>query len=623
MLPHFRLDSPPISLRFRSAVAFCKSLNITMTVKVHRNSSLPKAQFAGFLLCLAAGSAAASYRVNIEAPDPIRPVLAEYLDLVRYQERADLSDDQFQFMIATAAEQVEQLTSPEGYFTPSTKVTVDRQGALKIVTIQVTPNKRTIVSRAAIEVTGPILQEAPQRVEALKKAWGLPVAQPFRQADWDQAKNAALLDLQQRRYAAARIAQSEARIDPDANDAQLAVQFDSGPGFTFGDLRISGTKRYPPSIIRNVNPLQPGEEFSVERLLELQRQIQKTPYFGNVIVGIDNDLQHPDLAPVNVQVTEVPMHRVRAGTGYSSDTGANVLGRYSYYDLFDRAWVFDSQVKIEQQRQFASAEIDMPPDQRGYVDGISTSNERTTLKGIDLRDLRVGVKRALSFEKYDTAYTLDYYLDDLKQIDNTPLPPNAIALPGKHRALVPGFAWARRAVDDPIFPRSGNIVALQTGLGIKGLLTDQSFVRVYARLREYVPIGQRDLMIFRTELGADLTTGGNADIPASLLFRAGGTNSVRGYGNQSIGNLENGTVFPTKYLLTASAEYQHWIVPQWGGALFYDLGTAADNWADKTIYKGVGAGVRWRSPVGPVNVDLAYGLQSKQIRPHISLGIAF
>jgi translocation and assembly module TamA len=594
-----------------------------MTVKVHRNSSLPKAQFAGFLLCLAAGSAAASYRVNIEAPDPIRPVLAEYLDLVRYQERADLSDDQFQFMIATAAEQVEQLTSPEGYFTPSTKVTVDRQGALKIVTIQVTPNKRTIVSRAAIEVTGPILQEAPQRVEALKKAWGLPVAQPFRQADWDQAKNAALLDLQQRRYAAARIAQSEARIDPDANDAQLAVQFDSGPGFTFGDLRISGTKRYPPSIIRNVNPLQPGEEFSVERLLELQRQIQKTPYFGNVIVGIDNDLQHPDLAPVNVQVTEVPMHRVRAGTGYSSDTGANVLGRYSYYDLFDRAWVFDSQVKIEQQRQFASAEIDMPPDQRGYVDGISTSNERTTLKGIDLRDLRVGVKRALSFEKYDTAYTLDYYLDDLKQIDNTPLPPNAIALPGKHRALVPGFAWARRAVDDPIFPRSGNIVALQTGLGIKGLLTDQSFVRVYARLREYVPIGQRDLMIFRTELGADLTTGGNADIPASLLFRAGGTNSVRGYGNQSIGNLENGTVFPTKYLLTASAEYQHWIVPQWGGALFYDLGTAADNWADKTIYKGVGAGVRWRSPVGPVNVDLAYGLQSKQIRPHISLGIAF
>jgi translocation and assembly module TamA len=76
-------------------------------------------------------------------------------------------------------------------------------------------------------------------------------------------------------------------------------------------------------------------------------------------------------------------------------------------------------------------------------------------------------------------------------------------------------------------------------------------------------------------------------------------------------------------LLTASAEYQHWIVPQWGGALFYDLGTAADNWADKTIYKGVGAGVRWRSPVGPVNVDLAYGLQSKQIRPHISLGIAF
>lgn len=594
-----------------------------MTVKIQRNSRPWTVPLAGFFLCLAAASASASYRVNIDAPDPLRQLLAEHLDLIRYQDRDDLDNDQFQFMIDTAVEQVADLASTEGYFTPTSTVTVDRNDTQTVVTIRVTPNTRTTVSRADIEVSGPILQEAPQRVESLKRDWGLPVTRPFRQADWDQAKDTALSGLQKRRYAAARIARSEARIDPDSNDAQLAVLFESGPAFTLGGLQINGTKRYPPSIIANVNTLQPGEEFDVERLLDLQRQIQKTPYFGNVIIGIDNDPKHPDLTPVKVQVTELPTHRIRAGAGYSTDTGANVLGRYSYYNLLDRAWVFDSQIKLEQQRQFATLGIDMPPDRRGYVDGMRMSEERTTLKGIDLRDLRIGVKRARSLEKYDTAYTLDYYFDALKQIDNTPLPPGAIDLPGKHRALVPGFAWARRNVDDPIFPRSGNVVALQTGFGVKGLLTDQSFVRAYGRWRQYVPIGKRDLMIFRAELGADLTTGGSADIPASLLFRAGGTDSVRGYSNQSIGNLQNGTVFPTRYLLTASAEYQHWILPQWGGALFYDAGTAADNWSDKTIYKGVGAGVRWRSPVGPVNADLAYGLQSRQIRPHISLGIAF
>lgn len=565
----------------------------------------------------------ASYLVNIDAPDPLRQLLQDNLDLTRYQERKEIDDEQLKFMLDTVAEQVTQLTSTEGYFTPVSKLDVNSKDTKKVITVHVAPGKRTVVSHVDLDIVGAIVNESSSRVTAVKENWLLPANHPFRQADWDLAKETALEDIKRQRYPAARMVQSEARINPDIGEAELSAQFDSGPAFTLGQLNISGTSRYPAGIIGNVNPLHPGEEYSLERLLELQRQIQKTPYYGNVVVGINDDAQHPDLAPVNVKVTELPTHRLRAGAGYSSDTGANVLGRYTYLNLFDSAYVFDAQAKLEQQRQFISLGVDMPPDERGYVDGISAAEDRTTLKGIDLRDTRIGIKQSRSFEKYDTAYTLDYYSDDLKQIDNTPLPPDAIALPGKHRALVPGFSWARRDVDDPIFPRSGNVIALQTGFGVKGVLTDQNFLRAFLRIKQYVPIGKRDLMIFRTDVGANQTAGSNADIPASLLFRAGGTDSVRGYSNQSIGNLQNGTVFPTKYLLTGSAEYQHWFLPNWGGAVFYDIGTATDSWKDKLFYQGVGAGVRWRSPVGPVNADLAYGVQAGQVRPHISLGIAF
>jgi translocation and assembly module TamA len=591
---------------------------------IFQKQQCSRAQFlAASVLMSLTVSLHAAYRVDIDAPEPLRQLLQDNLDLTRYQERIDLDDEQFQFMLDTVAEQVTQLTSTEGYFKPVSKVDVDTKSAKKVVTLHVTPGMRTRVSKVELDVTGAIAKESSTRVDDLKKNWRLPAPNPFRQADWDLAKETVLDDIKHQRYPAARIAQSQARINPDANEAELSAQFDSGPGFTLGELNISGTSRYPQSIIRNVNPLHPGEEYSVERLLELQRQIQKTPYYGNVVVGINDDVQHPDMAPVNVKVAELPTQRLRAGAGYSSDTGVNIFGRYTYLNLFDSAYVFDAQAKLEQQRQFISLGVDMPPDARGYVDGISTSEDRTTLKGIDLRDTRIGIKQSRSFEKYDTAYTLDYYSDDLKQIDNTPLPPDAIALPGKHRALVPGFSWARRDVDDPMFPRSGNIIAIQIGFGVKGILTDQSFVRAFLRFKEYVPIGKRDLMIFRIDAGANQTAGSNADVPASLLFRAGGTDSVRGYSNQSIGNLQNGTVFPTKYLLTGSAEYQHWVLPNWGGAVFYDVGTANDSWKEKTFYQGVGAGVRWRSPVGPVNLDLAYGVEARQIRPHISLGIAF
>ncbi len=355
----------------------------------------------------------------------------------------------------------------------------------------------------------------------------------------------------------------------------------------------------------------------------MQRQIQNTPYFSNVIVGIDDDPEHADMAPVKVQVSEFPAQRIRGGVGYSTDTGAQLEGRYSHFNVFDRAWTFDSQLKLEQQRQYGKLELAMPPDSKSFVNSVNTSRDRTTLEGVDLRSFRVGLKRARSRELYDTAYTLDYYSDELKQESGATLPADTVTSPGIHHALVPGFSWARRDVDDAIFPRRGHLLSLQAGVALKGLLTDQTFTRLNGRYRLYIPAGKRDLMIFRTEAGAVFTKGSSAEVPASLLFRAGGSDSVRGYDYQSIGNKKDGTVYPNKYLFTASAEYQRWFSQQWGAAVFYDVGTTADNWSNKRLFTGTGVGARWRSPVGVINADLAYGVQEKQFRPHISLGIAF
>ena len=556
-------------------------------------------------------------------PAPLRKILETYLDLSRYQSREDIGEDQLKFMLATAPAQVTDLISTEGYFTPHTEIAVQDDGQGKLVRMTVDPGPRAIVSTADIEVGGAIASEDPERAAAVRSSWSLRPGQPFRQEDWATAKDEGLQTLQKSRYAAARLVESQARIDPDQHDAGLSAQYDSGPTFTLGELQISGTRRYPAQIIRNVNPLTPGELYSAERLLSLQRQIQNTPYFSNVIVSIDDDPEHPDMTPVKVQVSEFPAQRIRTGVGYSTDTGAQVEGRYSHYNVFNRAWAFDSQIKLEQQRQYGKLELAMPPDSKSFVNSVNASQDRTTLEGVDLRSLRFGVKRARSREFYDTAYTLDYYSDQLQQENGAALPPDTVTSPGTHRALVPGFSWARRDVDNAIFPRQGHLLSLQAGFAIKGLLTDQTFTRWDARYRLYVPVGKRDLMIFRTEGGAVFTKGSSTEVPASLLFRAGGSDSVRGYDYQSIGNEKDGTVYPNKYLLTGSAEYQHWFSQQWGSAVFYDIGTTADNWNNKKFFTGTGVGVRWRSPVGVVNADLAYGVQAKQFRPHISLGIAF
>lgn len=570
-----------------------------------------------------AAAAADAYKVELSAPSSVKKLLTQHLDLFRYKNRDDIDEDQLNFMVATVPRQVERLTSTEGYFSPKTTVTTDTESGKTVIRVEVDPGPRTVVSTVDIDIAGAANQSSSPQAAEVRQKWPLQPGEPFRQEDWSAAKDGGLQILQRRRYPAAKIAKSAATINADRQAAELAVRYDSGPAFMLGELEISGTSRYPEQIVRNVNPLKPGEEYSADRLLEFQRQVLRTPYFSNAVIDVDTAPGNAEGAPVRVRVTEFPMQRVRGGAGFTTDTGAQVEGLYSHYDMFDRAWVLNAQTRLEQRRQFMSLELAMPPGRGAWVNSGNGSVERTTLEGVDLRSRRLGVRRGRSTDKRDTIYSLEYYRDELQQLSGATLPPDTVVAPGAHQALVTGVELTRRQVDNPLFPRDGRIVSFQGGVALKGLLTDQTFFRFYGRLREFLPVGKRDHIVLRAEAGAVVSKGGNASIPASLLFRAGGTESVRGYAYRSIGNERDGTVYPTRYLATGGVEYVHWLKENWGGAVFYDAGVATDRWSDRSLFHAVGAGVRFRSPVGRLNADLAYGIQANRIRPHLSLGVAF
>jgi translocation and assembly module TamA len=76
-------------------------------------------------------------------------------------------------------------------------------------------------------------------------------------------------------------------------------------------------------------------------------------------------------------------------------------------------------------------------------------------------------------------------------------------------------------------------------------------------------------------------------------------------------------------LATASAEYVHWLNKTWGVAGFVDVGDAADRFIDLKMNQGVGVGLRYQTPAGPIAVDIAYGVQAHQVRLDFFLGIAF
>ncbi|MDN7751829.1 autotransporter assembly complex protein TamA [Burkholderia gladioli] len=567
--------------------------------------------------CLAASFALpawAKYSVDIDAPRSVRKLLEQHLDVSRFAKRDDISDDQFEFLITATPQQVRDLTATEGYFSPVVSTDVRNRDGKRSVTVKVDPGPQTDVAGVDLQFKGPVGTEDPKQETAARLAFSLHEGDAFTQSGWDGAKNAALKQLQSYRYLGAKIVSSQARIDPRTRTAKLAVSFDSGPTFTMGALDVSGVRRYPEKIVANVNPLGVGEIYDVQRINELQRQLQNTPYYASVAIDVGDDTSKPEDTPVHVKVSEYPYNSVRGGVGYATDTGPHVQGSYTYLDTFGAAWPLQVSGRIDQIQQYGQVQLSMPPSPHGWTNSALASYTNTNVSDVRIYSARLGLQRTKTSQNIDYSYSIMFYQDRLDQNG---------AGPTTSRALVPQWSWTRRNVDDPLFPRSGNLIHAEAGFAVKGVLTDQSFIRGYARGQQYIPIGKRDLIFFRAELGGVFTSGGSAGIPASLLFRAGGSNSVRGYGYQSIGNSVDGSVLPTKYLMTGTAEYQHWFNHDWGAATFFDVGTATDAWGERVFYPGVGLGARWRSPVGPVNVDLAYGLRNRSVRPYLTLGIAF
>jgi len=112
-------------------------------------------------------------------------------------------------------------------------------------------------------------------------------------------------------------------------------------------------------------------------------------------------------------------------------------------------------------------------------------------------------------------------------------------------------------------------------------------------------------------------------IPSTFLFRTGGDQTVRGYDFESLGVRQGNAIVGGRRLLVGSAEYTHWIGESWGLAVFADAGNAWDEGASFSPALGYGLGARFRTPIGPIRADLAYGEENHSFRLHFSVGYTF
>jgi len=151
-------------------------------------------------------------------------------------------------------------------------------------------------------------------------------------------------------------------------------------------------------VVKNVNPIQPGNEYSQAQLLDFKNKLQATGYFLSVEITADHRNPQPGdgklYAPVKVVVIEHPEIRVGLGAGFSTNTGARIQTTLTDLNFLQDGWRLTSSLRLEQLSQNLLADIRLPTTRQGYRDSINSNVIRTDIEGQTTTSGLFGVRRA-------------------------------------------------------------------------------------------------------------------------------------------------------------------------------------------------------------------------------------
>jgi translocation and assembly module TamA len=371
-------------------------------------------------------------------------------------------------------------------------------------------------------------------------------------------------------------------------------------------------RRYPERLVENLSPFRAGDIYDRDRLLVYQRRLLESGYFVSVQADIDPAEGKPDASPVRVAVIEASTQHVEAGIGYSTDAGPRVELRYSDQDVLDSAWRFRSGLRLDDKIRNLQVDFDSPPRPRGRWNSLFARARETDIQNESTRELAAGVSHSWGAELAPSALILSAHVEEQRVAGD---------VTDNRHAIYTGFRRSYRRTDDFIAPRSGYLAMFEVGGALPGLAS-RSFLRGIISGSLFIPNGRRGDILLRAQAGRVLADS-REGIPTTFLFRTGGDQTVRGYAFEGLGVPQGAAIVGGRRLLVTSAEYTHWFTDSWGLAGFVDAGNAWDGDSELEAALGVGLGARFRTPIGPIRADVAYGEQTGQVRLHFSVGYTF
>lgn len=540
--------------------------------------------------------------------EPMLTNAYNWLGYVAEDQRGRLDESRLKALHEAAPKSIEKALQPFGYYEPVIRAELRGGPVDYFARYHVTPGDPVRWSAIDLRVEGDgaalqalLLRDAPH------------VGRRIVHADYAAFKNRTLDRLHSAGYLDARLVKAELQVDVAAHSAVAFLQVDTGPHWRFGAVRFAGTRVIREDVLRRYVRIVPGESFDPQKLLDTQFALTDLDYFSDVEVTPERDAADGDAIPVVITLGKKHARRDDFGVGYGTDTGARVSAGTEFRRINESGDKLRVAVRASEKISGASSEYRIPIGVTpGEFLSFTASGEQDELSYGTSHDYRLGTALNRTLGSWKRIYYLRFHRSIF---DFTAGDSRAVSV------LTPGISLFRQWLDDPANTRRGLSIFLDTHGAQQGVLSDASFVQFHGLAKVALPLFRASRLLGRVEFGANAVKGFD-QLPPDERFFAGGDQSVRGYGYQSIGaGLDgNGGVIGGRYLNVFSLEFETPVKGAWGAAVFGDAGGVGDSPLPQLQY-GVGVGARYRAPFGSVQIDLAHPLEQGQPVVRLHLGV--
>ena len=406
---------------------------------------------------------------------------------------------------------------------------------------------------------------------------------------------------------------SKLEVAPELNRAYVRLHYNSGIRYHFGSTQVTGSQ-IEEEKVQSLKPFEDGEPYSITKVGEYNQNLSNTDWFSSVFVEPDlSQLGEGREIPMKVSLAPQARNQIETGIGVSTDLGVKGTLKWKKPWVNEKGHSFNSSLSISKPEQTITAAYKIPLD-----DVLNDYYQiKYGMKNLDNRDTK-SLESNLALERYwrlDNGWQrtvfIRYLVENYKQGLQDDLA----------QFVLPGVSFSRTRTRGGSMPMWGDKQTIMVEAADDTLLSETQVVRFQGQTAWIRSIGNNHRGLTRLQFGGNFADEFDKLSP-SLRFFAGGDNSIRGYGYESISPRdESGALTGAKFIATSSFEYQYRLVGNWWGAAFYDIGDAFN---DTPEWKhGTGVGIRWASPVGPVSLDFAWGLDAKkgdEFQLHFSLG---